>query len=175
MKILIVDNGSTYLPDIESELGTCTSKSVRYDELDVIKDTEFDGIILSGGHDFPVVGNENRLANEIQLIRATNTPLLGICFGFELIAAAFGARLEHLPTREKGVIDVVVTHQDGIFKGISHFQAYESHRWVVKDLGEQLEELARSKDGVEAFKHRFRKIYATQFHPELHLERVEGQ
>ncbi|MEI6144754.1 MAG: gamma-glutamyl-gamma-aminobutyrate hydrolase family protein, partial [Candidatus Berkelbacteria bacterium] len=56
---------------------------------------------------------------------------------------------------------------DPIFANISNLKVYESHRWIVKKVGEDLLALAKSEDGIEVIKHKNRLIYGVQFHPEM--------
>ncbi len=94
MKTLIVDNGSTLLEKLV-KLSPGTEEVVDYENIpDDIRDYSL--IILSGSSQFPVVGHEQSLQAEIQLIINAKIPIVGICFGHELIAHAFGAELVHL-------------------------------------------------------------------------------
>jgi GMP synthase (glutamine-hydrolysing) len=170
MRILIVDNGTKHLNELKDLFIAHSVASVMYQDIEKFDFTNIDAIFLSGGHDFAVNGNEKRLHSEINLIKNFDKPIFGICFGFELIARIFGANLLELREREKGVIDIQIENPDRIFEGISNYQVYESHRWVVKDLPDDLIVLARSKDGIEAFKHKSRRVYAVQFHPEVFVD-----
>lgn len=174
MKITIVDNGTTYLPQLEDLLEQHYLQILPYSDCTAASVKDSNAIILSGGHDFPVKGNEDRLEQEIALITQAHVPVFGICFGFELIAATFGAELVRMEAKEKGILDIQVTKPDEIFRHITNFQVYESHRWIVKTLPDDLVALATSRDGVEAFKHAAKPIYAVQFHPEMFVEKHGG-
>lgn len=50
----------------------------------------------------------------------------------------------------------------------------ESHHWGVKNVSEDLEVLGTSKDSIEIVKHKMKKIYGLQFHPELFSELTQG-
>lgn len=174
MKILLIDNGTSYLPELKKLLSGHTFKIIKYSEISSIQADTFDATILSGGHNFPVKNNENRLKNEFAYVTNSKKPILGICFGFEIIARAFGAELELMPRREQGLLDIQVDNPEVIFSGISTFQVFENHRWVVKKLPESLVALAHSKDGIEALKHHRLPIYGVQFHPEMFTEKTNG-
>lgn len=174
MKILIIDNGTSYLPQLENLLSGHTFQVVKYSEIGTTNSDDFDAVVLSGGHDFPVSGNEERLQKEIDLVINSKKPLFGICFGFEVIARAFGARHEVMQNKEHGILDIQVVEPDEIFLNIPNFKAFESHRWVIKEPVKEMLVLARSKDGIEAFKHKTRPIYAVQFHPEMFVEKSCG-
>ncbi|MFA6421909.1 MAG: gamma-glutamyl-gamma-aminobutyrate hydrolase family protein [Candidatus Buchananbacteria bacterium] len=174
MKILIIDNGTKHLAKLKKLLVDLPFKVVNYSEIDVAHAKNFDVIILSGGHNFPVCGNEGLLKKEINLIKTSKAKIFGICFGFELIAYAFGAKLKPLKNKEHGIIDIKIVKPDEIFSEIDNFQVYEGHRWVIKKADGDLTALAKSKDGIEAIKHKKRPIYAVQFHPEMFVNKTCG-
>jgi len=136
---------------------------------------DFDLIVLSGGHSAPVIKNTLKLQNEIKLIKNSKTPILGICYGFELIAHVFGARLVEMPVKEKGVLDLKINVSSKIFNNLPNLRVYEAHRWIVKRISKNLKALAHSKDGIEAIKHRTRPIYGLQFHPEMLVDSTCGK
>jgi len=130
--------------------------------------------MLSGAPTLSVIGNETLYAKEVELIKNCSKPIIGICLGFELIAYAFGAGLERMDVKEEGIVDIEILQEDTIFSNILDFKVYEAHRWVVKTLPECLIGLARSKDGFEVVKHKEKKIYGLQFHPEIFVESTCG-
>ncbi len=174
MKILIINNGTKYFSQLKKLLVNIPFETIKYSKINSVDPNKFDAIILSGGHKFSVQGNENRLQNEINFIRNAKTKIFGICFGFEIIANAFGAKLERMRSKEKGILEIKVLKQEKIFSNLPNFQVFESHRWVVKEAAENLLALARSKDGIEAIKHKTRPIYAVQFHPEMFVDKTCG-
>jgi len=174
MKILIIDNGTSYLPQLENLLSGNTFQVVKYSKITTANTDDFDAVVLSGGHDFPVSGNEERLQSEIGLVQNSKKPFFGICFGFEVIAHAFGAKLELMQNKERGILDIQVVEPDEIFLNISNFKVFENHRWVIKEPVSEIIVLARSNDGIEAFKHKNKPIYAVQFHPEMFVEKSCG-
>ena len=52
---------------------------------------------------------------------------------------------------------------------------YESHRFVVDKVSEDIEILATSNDGIEFFKHKNKPIYGLQFHPEMFVDKTQGK
>lgn len=174
MKFLLIDNGTSYLLQLEKLLSGHSFRVIKYFELGSVNPMDFDVVILSGGHSFPVQGNDERLRGEIDLVKNFPRPIFGICFGFEIIAHTFGAKLERMENKEKGILDIKITEQDDLFLNISGFQVFESHRWVVREPGENLIALAISKDGIEVIKHKTKPIYGVQFHPEMFVEKTCG-
>lgn len=147
---------------------------MSYSDIKDVATDNFDAIILSGGHSFTIEGNDSRLNDEVEIIKNSTQPILGICYGFELIAHAFGTKLELLPAKEKGIITIEVVEPDRIFTNIPSFEVFENHRYVVKETTEDLIVLAQSKDGIEAIKHKTRPLYGVQFHPEMFVEQSCG-
>ena len=174
MKILIINNGTKHLAQLKKMLIDLPFEVVNYSKIDADQAKDFDVIILSGGHKFPVHGNEKLLQKEIDLIKISRSKIFGICFGFEVIACAFGAKLKLLQNKERGIVNIKIIKTDKIFSKIPNFQVYEGHRWVIERVAGDLIALARSKDGIEAIKHKNRPIYAVQFHPEMFVDKTCG-
>lgn len=169
MRILLIDNGTTLLNKLK-ELIPGNEIVHSYDDFD--KDTtNFDLVILSGGSKYQLVGNEGKFAKEIDFIKNINKPVIGICFGYELIAVAFGATLKELSENKKGIYEVEILDES---LGRGKIKVSENHRWVVDKLPEVFEVLAVSEDGPEIIKHKEKFIYGLQFHPENFTEETEG-
>ncbi len=174
MRVLIVDNGTSYLPQLQRLIGHDNVDVVAWSSIPPDVARIHDYCVLSGGHTFSVVGHEIELAREIAFVRETTIPILGICFGFEVIARAFGATLIEREAKEKGIIDIEPLQPHPIFSGLKRFRVFENHRWVAQELSEEFIGLARSRDGFEIIQHRERPIIGFQFHPEMFPERSEG-
>lgn len=169
MRILLIDNGTTILDKLK-ELIPGNEIVHTYEDFD--RDvSDFDLTILSGGSKYQLIGNQDKFAKEIDFIKKTNKPVIGICFGYEIIASAFGATLRELPENKKGIYEIEILNES---LGKGKIKVYESHRWVIDKLPEVFEVLAKSKDGPEIIKHKERPIYGLQFHPENFVEETEG-
>jgi len=170
MKILLIDNHSKHTKELIEQLGH-ESIVLDYKKID-LKTTsadDYDAIILSGGNT-SIINHENEYSSEIELIKSSTKPVLGICLGFELIAKAFDEKLERLPVKTSGFINIRICDDDKVFDDLPvFFQAYQSHIYHVKELA-HLKKLALSSTGIEAFKHSEKMIYGMQFHPEMSEE-----
>ncbi|MEI6326859.1 MAG: gamma-glutamyl-gamma-aminobutyrate hydrolase family protein [Candidatus Roizmanbacteria bacterium] len=166
MKILVVNNGTRTLNELVDLLSPHQVDVVSYSDIDVNTVEKYKAIILTGGHEFSVFGHEKLIEKEIYLIRNSKKPIFGICLGFEIIAYAFGSKLEILKNKEQGTTHINVVVPSEIFSNTNTFGAYESHRWILKEMGSDLLALAISKSGIEAIKHKHLPIYGVQFHPE---------
>jgi len=174
MRVLLIDNGTRYLPELHRLLENDDVETVAWSSVPLEGDHAYDCCVLSGGHTFPVVGHETQLAREFLLVQTITVPVLGICFGFEIIARAFGALLVEQQASERGMLDIEPLQQHPIFSGLRTFRVFENHRWVVQWLPDDLVGLARSRDGFEIVQHRDRPIIGFQFHPEMFPERSDG-
>jgi len=124
------------------------------------------GMILSGGpssiyqRDAPKC--DPRIFN-------LNIPILGLCYGHQLIAALFGGRVESAKKREYGVSYAVVDHSDEVLRGLEGNQkVWMSHGDTVYELPQHFEILAHTENcPIAAFKHKEKPIYGLQWHPEV--------
>lgn len=164
MKTLLIDNGSTLLNRLRL-LSPGDETVVTYANIpdDV---HSYDLIILSGSSRFPVLGNEVALAAEIELIRRAEVPVIGICFGHELIVHAFGGEIIHLGESQKGITEIEVIAGHPMFGDRTSFAVYENHQYGVRTLPPPLRPLAMIGDVVSVLEHRERPVYGFQFHPE---------
>jgi GMP synthase (glutamine-hydrolysing) len=123
-------------------------------------------IILSGGPESTLVPGAPEMDPEI--IRS-GVPLLGICYGMQLIARETGAELVKLDHAEYGPATLTVTMPTPLFKGVSEqSRVWMSHGDSVLKLPRgfiQAAETARCN--VAAMANDERKIYGVQFHPEV--------
>ena len=172
MKTLLIDNGSTLTPKLAS-LSPGKEDIVRYDAIPDKLD-EYSLIILSGSSEFSVLGNEEKLSREIELIKNANIPIVGICLGHELIARAFDATLELLSESCFGMTNVDVVKQHPMFGGRANFSVYEKHQYGVTAVQEPLEVLAVTEQFIAVMKHKTKSIYGFQFHPEHHTDEQYG-
>lgn len=165
MKILLVDNESHYLNKLKRLLGA--KKVINWRKLNKIKANNYDLVVLSGGHLFPVQDHDKDYAAEIKLIKQIKVPLIGICLGSELIAHVFGGKLSRLKHKEHRRLNIK--------EGKQKVTVYENHRWVLKKLPKHFICLAKSRDGIEMFKHETLSIYGFQFHPEVLVSTTDGK
>ncbi len=141
-----------------------------------VESSAFDLMVLSGSSRFPIMGNEEALEPEFNLVLNSSIPVIGICYGCELIARAFGGTLTDLGegSKERTMVDIEVVQEHPMFGGRKSFQAYDAHRWAISDAGPNLSILARSKHGPEVIQHCIRPIFGLQFHPEKMVDESYG-
>lgn len=130
------------------------------------------GIILSGGPESVLDHNRPGLP---EFVLAANVPILGICYGMQLLSAHFGGQVEAGDQGEFGHTMIQVTEADHLFAEIlqtntspTEFNVWMSHGDQVTALGAQLKSLAVSHEGIlAAMRHRSLPIWGVQFHPEV--------
>jgi len=161
MRLLVINNKSNFIESLKNILSKYEVTIVPFNEISLDEIKKFDKIILSGGHSLCVKNHDKDYQKELEIIKKSGKPIFGICLGFELIGYAFGEKLEKIK-------------DDRILFGLNNrFEVYESHRWVIKNTN-FLVPLAKSKDGIEIVKHPDKKIYGSQFHPEVFVEKTQG-
>lgn len=120
------------------------------------------GIVISGSERFI---SENEYKDEwIDFVRNSGIPILGICYGMQLISYSFGAILEK-KERIKGLRKINIIKKKGIFEGLPE-EPYlpESHYERVIGVSDIQEITAISKTGIEGIEIKERKVFGTQFH-----------
>lgn len=167
MHVLIIDNGSRYLNELKHLFTKDHVETINWKKISPVHVQKSDLVILSGGHAYSVVGHPEKWKKELSFIRKCKKPMIGICLGFELIAHAYGSRLKRMKKKEKGTIRITM--------GAKKFHVFENHRWIVEKTETELRSIAHSIDGIEAIRHRKKKIYGFQFHPEMFIRKTDGK
>ena len=136
----------------------------------------FKAIILSGSAaSFTDPKNEPDYSVEIEIVKKNEIPLLGICFGHQLIGKAFGSKLRSLENCVKDFKNVEVLEPNEIFaswcKG-AKIMLSQYHKDYLTSLPKDFVLLARSDScKIEAMKHKTRPIYGVQ----AHIERADDK
>lgn len=177
MNCLIIDNKTKAIDKLTALLKTFDIEYfvTSFDSIHEVPLEDFDFYILSGGNSNSSAKDDFVYFEELNLIKNTTKPLLGIGLGFHLICVAYGSTLEVRGERIESIIDIEITDQDRIFNKLSEtLPVSEAHRWVVTNVSDELNVLAKSKYGIEIIKHKKRPVYGFQFHPELLPEKTMG-
>lgn len=168
--IAILDYGSQYTLLIARklrELGIYSEIFPGNVAMDAEDQARFSGVVLSGGPDS--VGAEEALSIPAWVL-ASGKPVLGICYGMQLIAQHFGGEVKSGGDREYGRAHLVLEGpQSGILEGVpADSMVWMSHGDDVSKLPDDFVCLARSESGVPAvFAHASKPIVGLQFHPEV--------
>ncbi len=140
--------------------------------LDDIKSMEPKGIIFTGGPNSVYEEASPRYQKEIFEL---GIPILGICYGSQLMAYSLGGVVQTAPVSEYGHTEVEVDTSDVIFEGVSPKSVcWMSHTDYIQTAPEGFRITAHtSVCPVAAMACPDRKLYATQFHPEV-MHTAEG-
>ena len=170
-KILILDFGSQYTQLIARKIREqkvyCEIHPFNY-SVDRIKEFSPKGIILSGGpssvygKDAPIIGKE---------VLELGIPVLGICYGMQLISHLLGGRVFSSDKREYGRTEIQILADKAIFEGFDTNQkktVWMSHGDKIEQLPEGFEVLAKTDNTPYCAAADFtRRLYTVQFHPEV--------
>ncbi len=169
-QILILDFGSQYTQLIARKLRSlkvyCEIMPFRA-SVEEILSADPKGIILSGG---PSSVYDTKAPKPDPAVLSLGVPVLGICYGMQLIAAEMGGKVLKSASREYGFAKVRSRGGSKLFKGVpAELKVWMSHGDEVKTLPYGFRALA-STPGVPAaaMESVERGLYAVQFHPEVH-------
>jgi GMP synthase (glutamine-hydrolysing) len=135
-------------------------------ELNSFKNKNLKGIILSGG---PASIYDKNAPVCDKKVFELNVPILGICYGLQLLAYLFGGRVEKSKSREYGKAIIKIEKHKDLFKGFKRkLPVWMSHGDYVSKLPKGYKRLASSENiPFAAVKNPKNKIYGVQFHPEV--------
>ena len=178
-KVLVVDFGSQTTKLIIRrirEIGF-ECEVIAYDELsNCIQNVKPKALILSGGPASSFKIKSPKI--DIRILKM-GIPVLGICYGMQLICHTLGGRVQSTNKREFGKAIIKVLSNDLLLKGINNTkkssQVWMSHGDEVTILPSGFKKLATtSKNNIAAVGNINKKIYGLQFHPEV-AHTLEGK
>src|SRR3984893_2194138 len=125
------------------------------------------GIILSGGRS-SVCDKDGPLADKS--VFDLGVPVLGICYGLQFMVYALGGKVRPAAKREYGHAKVEIQESDSqLFQGLPKLLAvWMSHGDEAQELPPGFRLTAKTPNAVAAIENAERKMWAVQFHPEVH-------
>ncbi|HEX9311096.1 MAG TPA: glutamine-hydrolyzing GMP synthase [Gemmatimonadaceae bacterium] len=169
-RILIIDFGSQFTQLIARRVREARVYSEIHPPsrtVEWIRDWKPTGIILSGGPN-SVYGDNVPLADPAILDIA---PVLGICYGMQLIAHIEGGQVIRTNRREYGRAEMKVLEPTGLFAGFSPDEpvtTWMSHGDHIEEPPDGYHVTAKSNGNpISAFRHETRPVFGVQFHPEV--------
>jgi len=178
--ILIIDNTKnlkkaymtpkllSYLDSLEVKYIVVSNRedvnNIIYHSLDI------KGCILTGG---PLCLSEELTIESINknisiLLHLKNIPILGICFGFQIMAASYGGKIDSMNKEESGVFDVNLIKRSIIMKNLDNkFKVFQSHKDIVKQIPPNFEIIGiDNNNNIQIIENIENKCWGVQFHPE---------
>jgi GMP synthase (glutamine-hydrolysing) len=168
--IIILDFGSQYTQLIARRVREanvfCELHPYNY-PMEKIKAANPSGIILSGS---PASVTDKKAPKPDPKIFGLGLPVLGICYGLQVMVSHFGGQVEKADHREYGPADINVVHADSLFDGLpAKLPVWMSHGDAARSIPEGFQPLAETGNApYAAIANLDKKFYAVQFHPEVH-------
>lgn len=174
-RILILDFGSQYTQLIARRIRESRVYSEIYPfnaSIEKIKAFKPKGIVLSGGP--ASVYESGAPVLDLEIFRL-GVPILGICYGMQLMAFLLGGEVSKAVKREYGRAELIVDNNDNIFKGISpKTRVWMSHGDRIERLPKNFSIIGHTDNSpIAAMADRENRFYALQFHPEV-VHTLEG-
>ena len=169
-EVLVLDFGGQYSQLIARRIRECGvfSELLPHDTpIEAIRERQPKALVLSGGP--ASVYAENAPALRMELLEL-GIPVLGICYGMQLMARELGGKVEQAPAGEFGRTELTLRDSGGrLLEGLpAEQQCWMSHRDTVFEPPPSFDALASSPESpVAAFEHSGKGLYGIQFHPEV--------
>ena len=167
--ILILDFGGQYNQLIARRVRECNvySEVVPYNiSIDKIKEKNPKGIIFTGGPASVYGENSPKCSEEIFNL---GIPVLGICYGMQLMTHTLGGKVTRADKREYGTTTVNIDNSSLLFKGFENTNGFlMSHTDYVEILPEGFRNIGSTDSCPNAaIENTSKKLYGIQFHPEV--------
>lgn len=167
--VLVLDFGGQYNQLIARRVRELHvySEMIPYNTpVEEIKARNPKGLIFSGG---PASVYGEKAPHVDKGIFELGVPILGICYGMQLIAQLLGGDVRKAEKREYGKAVIEVDNEHPIFRGlVKNQQCWMSHGDFVAGMPEGFVACAYNEDTpYAAFAHETKKLYGVQFHPEV--------
>ena len=167
--ILVLDFGSQYTQLIARRLREMSvySEILPFDTpIPLLRERRSIGIILSGGPSSVLAPNVPKCDPELFSL---GVPVLGICYGMQVMTAALGGTVQSAPEREYGHATVNINEHGSILKSLpNELQVWASHGDFVSKAPDGFTVTAVSANApVSAIENQSRNLYGLLFHPEV--------
>ncbi|SET47137.1 glutamine-hydrolyzing GMP synthase [[Clostridium] polysaccharolyticum] len=174
-KVIVVDFGGQYNQLVARRVRECNVYCEIYSyktDIEKIKEMNPKGIILTGG---PNSCYEEGAPSCTRELFELGIPVLGLCYGAQLMMHVLGGKVEKAPVREYGKTEVHFDTASKIFQNVSKSSVcWMSHTDYIANVASGFAITAYTADcPVAAAENAAQNLYAIQFHPEV-LHTVEG-
>lgn len=165
-KITILDFGSQYTQLIARRIREMGVFSEILPSESLAEKVSSKGIILSGG---PNSVYDKEAPKCDKKIFELGIPILGICYGMQLMASMLGGKVVKGYVKEYGKTNIKIKRNDGIFSGLKNREmVWMSHTDIVIDIPNGFEITGMTEnDLIASMVNESKRLYAIQFHPEV--------
>jgi len=168
-RLLILDFGSQYTPVFARRIRECQvySQIVPFDiSIEEIKKLSPRAIVLSGG---PSSVYGKKAPHPTAELFKLGIPVLGICYGMQLMGHHLGGKVEHSERREYGMGSLEILAESALFKGLGNsLEIWNSHGDKLTKLPKGFRTVARTPNSpYAAIEHESKRFFGLQFHPEV--------
>ena len=167
--IYIINFGSTKTPAIQQVVESLeyACEVISWEQPEKIDHAKATAFILSGAPVLLTEMDHKPYTSKYTFLKDTSVPVLGICFGHQLLGLLFGATIyKGNPVRT--TIGVEILKSEHIFMGLRESSGFAQDHTEGITLPPKFIRLAKSPDyAIEAMKHPTKNIYGVQFHPEV--------
>ena len=174
-KVIVIDFGGQYNQLVARRVRECNVYCEIYSyrtDIEQIKAMNPKGIILTGG---PNSCYGEGAPSYSKALFELGIPILGLCYGAQLMMLLLGGSVEKAPVREYGKTEVFVDSSSPLFENVSKSTTcWMSHFDYISWTADGFSVTAHTADcPVAAAENREKNLYAVQFHPEV-LHTLEG-
>ena len=174
-KVIVIDFGGQYNQLVARRVRECNVYCEIYSyrtEIERIKKMNPKGIILTGGPNSCYAPDAPTYSRELFSL---GIPVLGLCYGAQLMMFLLGGKVERAKVREYGKTDVIIDADSPLFCNVQkETVCWMSHFDYISKAAPGFEITAHTADcPVAAAENRAQNLYAIQFHPEV-LHTKEG-
>lgn len=166
--IAVIDCGSSKTPQIAQQLEEYIDVQVLgLMDFKAENLAQFDGVVLSGAPILLTDIDPTTYLQHLSWIKTYDKPLLGICFGHQIIGLLHGARVSKM-REDRGFQEIELIKDDSLFERLPDvFEMQEDHCEHIS-VPHGFDLLACSDACInEAMKHKEKPMYGVQFHPEV--------
>ncbi|MCH8928770.1 MAG: glutamine-hydrolyzing GMP synthase [Candidatus Marinimicrobia bacterium] len=167
--VVVLDFGSQYTQLIARRVREegVYSEILPYNaSIDEIRQLSPKALILSGG---PSSVYEKEAPIASRDILDLGIPVLGICYGLQLLGQFYGVNIESSDKKEYGRSELIIDEDDPLFSGFNGSSTvWMSHGDKIENLPEGFRKLGHTENSeFAAIRHNTKEIYGIQFHPEV--------
>ena len=164
--VAVFDFGSQYTQLIVRRVRELGYFAKLYEPEDISEAGQPGAVILSGGP--KSTSDDDAPDIDFEALKALNVPVLGVCYGMQLLNIKFGGTVKPSNRREYGPAALIPMSDNGIYTGVSaDSQVWMSHSDTVENLATSVQVIARNSEGTPVSLSWGDHFYGIQFHPEV--------